>query len=1256
MIKLNTKKAFAAAVLLLLGTFSAWAADSDKYSMLLVDFESAESAAKFVPMKDNPQKVTWVNDPKYTIDGKGSGRWYVPVAGPGENQWPRATYKLPANQQDWELFDQLEVDMLNPDPDESRFGINVYDENDNRYGSYTQPIKPGRSTFVFDLPDAVRRRKISRIMLVTSNPAREYTLYIDNIRVSASRKSLNKRIDNSMTRLQADWQESLWQLAGMHKDFESFKSRLLAIKNSKDDLKKLLKDYSDFNRDYPVAKTKLIARLSAKSIAEYDRKYPASAVWGYGWTDGMQKVFRKDLPFLGKIGGTPEINLAKRETEGVQIVLRSHRDLKNVKLTISDLKNKSANAVIPASAIKTAVVGHVKTLPPPYPVDPAEWHPDPLLEYLTQIPLEKDMWQAFFLDVKTTAETTAGVYEGVATASADGVQPLQIPLKVNVWDFTIPEELSQPRLINYNSDGNHTIYSEDEKVREEFIKFREDKIPLDKLSDGARKLWDLELATRDMLLDHLVCPNALYITKRRHKIEDILYWDTRRASCYNITYVPPVRAAKGEGYVSWARNVVLANLKALVPELRKHDLMKKSYLYSFDEIGDEKFASALDILSEIKKLYPDIRTVTTAYDPDFGRANSLDKVIDCWVPQVERFEEQKELIREIQKSGKKVWYYSCLWDPGMDMLMEKPLTSVRLLVGLNQIRLGSDGFLYYAVSSGQWQHKPIVADTPLTEHNGRGHGNFNGEGLLIYATKAGPQPSIRLKALRDGLEDIEYCYLLRKIPESAMTQADKAKRDELLKVPTAVITNLEIFDQTGEALNAWRNDCGSMLHRYSKNLPKEDKKTTTQPTVAASTVAPPPKEPAKSSQDGRLHPEEGKMRLQIFSHPRTCNVGEEATFYVKAFNNGKLINSGCLTVSFTNSNGRIFDKKVVYFAKGNPVKLHTMLNEPSVIIAKTSLLCDARGMEVKTHYPQAAVAIETDKIRPVEPAPDDFMSFWQGHLARVKGSSVTKEPMPGKTYKNHDAFLLTAHMPDNEKFYAVLLMPKSTGKHLAIISIPGAGAGSAVQWPADFEKDDIIVGAHVHKYPPTTNRQEMVKALNDYENALGMPYCYEDIHDRDKYFYRRVICGLNVIADYLAGLPEFDGKNLQVTGSSQGGALSIALAALNKNVSAVAVNVPAMCDHQGWKVDRAPGWPGFHWCGADATAPYYDSCNFAPYITAPLFMAIGHTDNAAPPSGGYAAFNQIKGVKELLPMYLRGHEIPPEYHEKKAEFLNKHKR
>ena len=67
--------------------------------------------------------------------------------------------------------------------------------------------------------------------------------------------------------------------------------------------------------------------------------------------------------------------------------------------------------------------------------------------------------------------------------------------------------------------------------------------------------------------------------------------------------------------------------------------------------------------------------------------------------------------------------------------------------------------------------------------------------------------------------------------------------------------------------------------------------------------------------------------------------------------------------------------------------------------------------------------------------------------------------------------------------------------------------------------------------------------------------------NRDAFYYNRVVLGSIRAVDFLCGLPEYNGKSLGVTGSSQGGALSVITAALHKQVTFFAAVHPAMCDH-----------------------------------------------------------------------------------------------
>ena len=146
---------------------------------------------------------------------------------------------------------------------------------------------------------------------------------------------------------------------------------------------------------------------------------------------------------------------------------------------------------------------------------------------------------------------------------------------------------------------------------------------------------------------------------------------------------------------------------------------------------------------------------------------------------------------------------------------------------------------------------------------------------------------------------------------------------------------------------------------------------------------------------------------------------------------------------------------------------------------------------------------------------------------------------------------------------------------------------------------------------------------------------------------------LNKVIDYTAALNEFDGKNFAAIGSSQGGGTAIALTYLNKKISCMIVNVPGLCDHSGWKADRADGWPAMHESmqgKADKVMPYFDGVNFASKITVPAFVTAGFVDVTCPPSSVYAMYNQLAGKKTMYDLHRLGHSVPPEFNQLTADF------
>ena len=133
----------------------------------------------------------------------------------------------------------------------------------------------------------------------------------------------------------------------------------------------------------------------------------------------------------------------------------------------------------------------------------------------------------------------------------------------------------------------------------------------------------------------------------------------------------------------------------------------------------------------------------------------------------------------------------------------------------------------------------------------------------------------------------------------------------------------------------------------------------------------------------------------------------------------------------------------------------------------------------------------------------------------------------------------------------------------------------------------------------------------------------------------------------LKNIPDFgavwDEKNLGVTGSSQGGFLTLATTALDKRVSCYGAVHAAMCDHEASLHKTACGWPHYFYDEQKMTTAqnidmriveetrYYDGVNFARRINVPGFYSFGYNDNVVPPTTAYATYNVAGGDTVALP-------------------------
>ncbi len=296
----------------------------------------------------------------------------------------------------------------------------------------------------------------------------------------------------------------------------------------------------------------------------------------------------------------------------------------------------------------------------------------------------------------------------------------------------------------------------------------------------------------------------------------------------------------------------------------------------------------------------------------------------------------------------------------------------------------------------------------------------------------------------------------------------------------------------------------------------------------------------------------------------------------------------------------------------------------------------------KSYDGSCTAAFSPEQIKPYAKDAERFDAFWKETLdaARQYDLNPTMTLLPERCNKDNNVYEVSfVNDAPSSRFYGILSVPKKPGKYPALLRVPGAGVrpyeGDSYTAPGRC----IVLEVGIHGIPVTMKQEVYDRllggALNNYW-AVNLDNPYNN-------YYRRVITGAVRSVDFIASLPEWDGKTLGVTGSSQGGFLSIATAALDSRVTFFAAVHDAMCDFEAEAHNVAGGWPHYFYNNSkpDATkiegARYYDGVNFARRCHVPAWFSFGYNDDVVPPTSSYGLYNVYPGPKQLSVYQKTGH-------------------
>ena len=295
---------------------------------------------------------------------------------------------------------------------------------------------------------------------------------------------------------------------------------------------------------------------------------------------------------------------------------------------------------------------------------------------------------------------------------------------------------------------------------------------------------------------------------------------------------------------------------------------------------------------------------------------------------------------------------------------------------------------------------------------------------------------------------------------------------------------------------------------------------------------------------------------------------------------------------------------------------------------------------------------------------DDFSAFWQkakADLAEVDPQYTLTE-IPGKSTARRKVYLLEYHSVSDTNgegiARAYFAEPTAPGTYPAIIHYNGYDGGTYDPWCMGGDDNPGYVELIV------STRGQLINNRPPYTNTYGDWFVF-GFDSEDHYYYRGAFMDAVRAIDFLCSRETVQQANIFAEGASQGGALTLAAAALSDGrLNAIAPAVPFMGDFPDYF--QIASWPGNAANGKRQQLgmteeemyrmlSYFDMKNLATLISCPTYMNYSLQDNVCPPHTNWASYNNLlSSEKKYLTNPTLGHETSGTWWTEYNQFFKDH--
>jgi cephalosporin-C deacetylase len=280
--------------------------------------------------------------------------------------------------------------------------------------------------------------------------------------------------------------------------------------------------------------------------------------------------------------------------------------------------------------------------------------------------------------------------------------------------------------------------------------------------------------------------------------------------------------------------------------------------------------------------------------------------------------------------------------------------------------------------------------------------------------------------------------------------------------------------------------------------------------------------------------------------------------------------------------------------------------------------------------------------------PDDFDEFWSDVMSQVEELDLSPEVVPDPLRSSDDIEVFQTFFTsiDHVRIAGWYCVPRDRqGPLPAILVVPGYQSDPGI--PKEWARR----GYAALSVAPRGKLRSNAQFNPGYPGLLTY-----GIVDRNIYSYRGFYVDAWRAVDFLLSRDEIDSSKIGVTGSSQGGGLTLCTAAMRDEIVAAAAGAPYLTGFMDsieltrtYPYEEINDYLRLHPDSralVEQTVNYFDCINFADRISCPIIVNIGLQDNVCPPETGYALFHRIASKDKRLYAYDgQGHSAGRHEHE-----------